>query len=88
MKTLISIALVSLLFTTVGCERISWEIYSYQTKERCTKVIGELFKTVKGAKVESITDVCYQNRMELYEQDGTKLDTDGDRIPMERRYPD
>ena len=76
MKTLISIALVSLLFTTTGCERISWEIYSAQTKERCIE------QTSEGP------DYCYQSRMKSYEKDGTKIDSDGYKIPFERRYPD
>ena len=88
MKTLISIALVSLLFTTTGCERISWEIYSFQTKERCIESVREWNRENPNNLTGATGNTCYQNDMKLYEKDGTRFDSDGNRIPFERRYPD
>ncbi len=75
MKILTATILVSVLFTNAGCERIAWEVYSYQTKERC-------------AQYDDNADYCYQTAMEWFELDGTRLNAEGYRIPMERRYPD
>ena len=73
MKILTTAILASFLFTTAGCDRIAWEMYSYQTKERCAEWADP--------------DGCYQRFMKLYELDGTRYDADGKKIPFERRYP-
>ena len=87
MKTLISITLVSLLFTTVGCERISWESYSYQTEIRCSKIADKWNKEYPKSQAET-GDSCYQTAMKLYENNGTRIDAYGKKVPFERRYPD
>ena len=76
MKNLIAVVLASFLFTTVGCERISWKVYNYQTKERCKSDFSEY-------KAEE----CYQNRMRWFEANGTRIDSDHKKIPFERKYP-
>jgi hypothetical protein len=91
-KTLISLTLASFLFITVGCEQISYELYSGKIMAYCKNDVAKAKKENRLYNKYGYRDIndsimkCYNHYMDLYEEDGTEIDLDGNRVLTKRSY--